>query len=387
MFKYLQRHLCQYLRLMINKKVGLYVHIPFCVKKCTYCDFYSVPYDLELATSYVDAVVLELERVAKIHKSVSIDTIYIGGGTPSLLPPILLDKIFNAIYKNFKFDLKEVTIEVNPNSAHHFSAYRDMGINRLSVGVQSLDDNVLRLIGRQHNSKTALSTLSNATKYFDNISADLIIGMPMQTLDSVLLSIGMVAEYVTHISQYMLKLSSGVSMQKSIDSGKLHLPSDDAICDMYDMAHSSLSRLGFKRYEISNFAKNDKCSIHNLKYWQRKEYLACGAGAYSYIDNIRYDNPNNIIDYIAGVNYGGGKANIVNLTDADSLFEHIMLGFRLEQGINLAEINHLYGIDFMSKYKKQIDYLGEHLIFDATNVAVNPKSMLLESAIAKMFLD
>ncbi len=258
-----------------------------------------------------------------------------------------------------------------------------MGINRVSVGVQSLDDSVLKLIGRQHDSKTALSTLQHATQYFDNISADLIIGMPTQTEQSVLQSIDKVADYVTHISQYMLKLSKDVPMQHSVDSGKLFLPSDDATCDMYDMAYDRMQQLGFKRYEISNFARNNKCSIHNLKYWQRKEYLACGVGAYAYMDNIRYDNPNNILDYISGAS----QVNKVVLSTADALFEHIMLGFRLEQGFSIAEVNSLYGIDFMEKYQKQIAYLGNHLVFCGDRVAVNPQSMLLESAIARLFLD
>ncbi|MFI3229255.1 MAG: radical SAM family heme chaperone HemW [Bacillota bacterium] len=371
---------------MINKKVGLYLHIPFCVRKCAYCDFYSVPYDYQLATSYVDALVLEIERVAKMHNSVSIDTIYIGGGTPSLLPPILLDSIFKAIYNNFKGDISECTIEVNPHSAHHFLEYKSMGINRISMGVQSLDDRVLKLIGRQHDAQTAISSLQDAHKYFDNVSADLIIGMPTQTMQSVISSIEEVSDYVTHISQYMLKLSRSVPMQADIDRGVLCLPSDDTTCDMYDLAYEKMRELGFKRYEISNFARENKVSLHNLKYWQRAENLACGAGAYSYIDNIRYDNPNNIIEYINGVNYGGGAANAVTLTKEDALFEHIMLGFRLESGFDIAEINRIYDIDFVNKYAKPLNYLGSHLVIDNGRIAVNPKSMLLESAIARSFL-
>ena len=366
---------------------GLYIHIPFCLSKCTYCDFYSVSKDTEIMEKYVDALVDEIKIVGNKFSDKTIDTIYIGGGTPSVLPLYLLEKIVHAIIANFKLDLIEFTIEANPATDLAFEEYKNLGINRLSLGVQTLNDDLLRIIGRKHDSKTALTTIDTAKKYFDNLSCDLMIGLPNQTMEDVLNSANIISNLVPHVSTYMLKLSDNVLMSRQILEGKLSLLDDDVFADYYDIAYSVYKSNGLKRYEISNFARPGYESQHNLKYWRREEYIGLGAAAHGFISERRYFNPSNLNEYIEGVNFGNDKVALENITSKTALFEKIMLALRLEEGINIDEINSEFNIDFIKLYAKQLSFLKPLLNISNNNISIKEEKILLESAISREFLD
>jgi len=366
---------------------GLYIHIPFCISKCTYCDFYSVSLDTETMIKYVDALIEEIRLAGLKNSDAIIDTIYFGGGTPSVLPPFLFEKIVSAIQYNFVLDIKEFSIEANPATHVPFEIYKDLGVNRISLGVQSLDDRLLKLIGRRHDAKTALLTIENAKKYFDNVSCDLMIGLPTQTMKEVELSASILSKEVKHISTYMLKLSSEVQMHKEINAGKFTLPDDDTFVDFYDKVFDVFEKNGLRRYEISNFAVEGYDCIHNLKYWNRDEYIGLGAAAHGFVGNVRYYNPSNVGTYIAGYNYGNGKETTEIIDKKTALFEKIMLGLRLPNGIDLNEINNEFNINFEEKFASQLKSLKGILVCEDNKLFIRNDKLLLESAVACEFLD
>ena len=365
---------------------GLYIHIPFCLSKCTYCDFYSVSKDTETMELYTNAVIDEIERVAEKLKSNEVDTIYIGGGTPSVLPLYLLEKIVNSVYNHFNVKLKEFTIEANPATNIPLSQYREFGIDRLSLGVQTLNDRLLSLIGRRHDKTTALSTIDEARKYFKNISCDLMLGLPTQTMSDVEYAVNELSSLVNHLSVYMLKLSNGVKMQRDIDSGILFLPDDDLTVDFYDKAFSIMRDNGFSRYEISNFAHNGFESLHNLKYWKREDYIGIGASAHGFVEGYRYFNPSSIKDYLHGINYGKNAVELELVTKNDAMFETIMLALRLKEGLNVDLFNNTFNANFNLLYEQPLSIVKSFIEFINGNVRIKEEYMLLESAIAREFI-
>ncbi len=364
---------------------GVYVHIPFCYSKCTYCDFYSVAKDTELMERYVNSVVEEIKEIGDNYPT-SADTVYIGGGTPSVLPPFLIEKIVEAVYLNFGNAVKEFTMEANPCSCNYVKEYRSMGINRISLGVQSLNDDVLRAIGRRHNATEALKKLDELSCTFDNISADLMLGLPGQTVDDVIYATKEVCSRVKHLSAYMLKLSDTVPMYKSAERGEIVLPDDDLTVDMYDAVYGIAESLGLKRYEISNFAIPGYESKHNLKYWNREEYIGVGCSAHGFIGSLRYNNPYSIEKYIAGERFGRDRAEVSVIDFDTALFERIMLGFRLPGGIDVKAINAEFRIDFESVYAEALKRLEPVLERADGRIFIAKDKMLLESAVAREFL-
>lgn len=367
---------------------GLYVHIPFCASKCSYCDFYSVATDTDLAQKYIDEVCKEFSLFICKHPHTVIDTVYIGGGTPSVIDPRLITRLLEHIYKCANVDIKECTIEVNPCSASQekLLQYKAAGIDRISVGVQTLNPFILKDIGRRHTPQEAIDTLRQAQAIICNVSADIMLGLPNQAVLDVQDSLDKVLPYCTHISQYMLKLSGEVPMGKGVACKKLTLPDDDTVADMYDVGYELMLKHSYKRYEISNFALDNYYSKHNLKYWDREQYIGIGAAAHSFIDGVRYDNPTDIRLYLAGNHMGGGKANAVRISKKDSLFEYIMLKLRTEQGFALQDINDRYNIDFVRLYAKQLHELQNLLIIANNRVRIRADKMLLESYVARRFL-
>ncbi len=365
---------------------GIYIHIPFCVSKCSYCDFYSVATDTNTMELYTNALTQEIKESAEFNNGSIIDTVYIGGGTPSVLPLNFLDRIISTLAKYYRLELKEFTMEANPSSALNFKRYRDMGINRLSFGVQTLNDNILKIIGRRHDAKTALLALDLASNYFDNVSCDLMLGLPNQTLYDVESAIHMVASKVQHISMYMLKLSESVPMYKSIENKILSLPNDDEFVDFYDASYNLMKIYGFQRYEISNFSKPGYESMHNLKYWRREEYIGLGAAAHGFVNDVRYFNPSSLTDYASGFNYGNSKATYEKIDFETALFEKIMLSLRLKDGIDINEINEEFQINFEQRYAKTLSFLKAFLIKRDNRIFIKEDKMLLESAIAREFL-
>lgn len=330
----------------------IYIHIPFCRSKCAYCDFNSrAGADDATIFSYVSALKRELKYAGEKFGAACVKTIYIGGGTPSLLKEAQIERIADAVFKYFKTEVSEFSIECNPESvsAEKLKAYRSAGINRISIGVQSLNDYNLRSIGRIHTAKTALAALELAGKYFDNISADLIVGLPYDTEKIVREETKTTAALACHISAYCLTLEEGAPLYRRWDKGEIILPDDDETQALFEAASDELESGGFERYEISNFAYNGKKSEHNYGYWTREEYIGVGAGAHSLIKTydgekplekeIRFASLKDINAYIAGINCGGSFDNVpraeFSILDEDEIEkERIMLGLRTAEGID-----------------------------------------------------
>lgn len=321
------------------KNLGLYVHIPFCAKKCAYCDFVSFTNSASYFEQYAQAVCAEIEHFA--NKDYIVDTIYFGGGTPSLMPAKCVEQILNAIksFYNVKSDA-EITVEVNPNSVNENKAleYLKMGVNRISVGVQSLNNKSLRVLGRLHNAKNAVKTLKMLKKVgFCNVSADIMIGIPHLTMWDIAREIRVLAKYCQHISAYSLILEENTPLFNSVKQKTIRLPSEEKSVKQYNFALKNLKKCGFYRYEVSNFCKTGYQSKHNLKYWNMQEYLGLGVASHSFISNKREENPNSLEEYFNYIKSFKRKCETVNKTQLKE--EYIMLQLRKAEGLNISDFN------------------------------------------------
>lgn len=347
----------------MEKNLGIYIHIPFCASKCAYCDFYSLAGCDHLMPKYQNAVIKHIKESEPQLAGYLIDTVYFGGGTPSYFGAQRIIEIFDTLKKwgNVLID-SEVTIEVNPDSI----SYADMvqlkkaGINRISVGVQSANDGILKSLGRRHNFAQAEKTISDARKAgFDNISIDLIYGLPSQSKDDWANTLSRaIALKPDHISCYGLKIEENTPLYVFKDSP--FIPDDDAQADMYLFAADTLARSGYYQYEISNFAKKDKQSRHNLKYWKGQEYLGFGAAAHSYIGFQRYNYIASIESYTNNILSGD---SVVDQSEYISKFErsmeYLMLGLRTTQGISEEEYRAIYPCSFEQAKKLLTSYIKE----------------------------
>ncbi len=311
--------------------VGIYIHVPFCAKKCPYCDFYSCGYSRRIAEDYADGIIRDIEN---FPDKPTADTIYFGGGTPSLIQSELIGKILQSIYKKFPINSPEITLEVNPCTVdkNKLLLYKQMGVNRLSIGAQSTNDDELKLLGRIHDSETTRKTiLTAADAGFDNISCDLMLGIPGQTVESLENSIYKLSDLpVRHISSYILKIEKDTPFEN--EKIIKQMPDDDFVSDMYLHAVKILNNLSFEQYEISNFAQKGYDSRHNLKYWRCNEYVGFGPAAHSFYNGQRYCYPSDLSSFIK---YPLEKI-ITDSSPADEN-ERIMLGLRLSEGIDLKD--------------------------------------------------
>lgn len=325
----------------MGSRVGLYVHVPFCVKKCPYCDFYSVVHEKTLEEEYTKAIVADMKSHS--GSKFQADTLYFGGGTPILISADNIALIIKTATEVFALE-GEVTIEANPNSTtvKKLKALKNAGINRISFGMQSANERELKALGRLHDLKTAIEAVNNAYACgIDNISVDIMLGTPHQTIDTVKDTIEVIKNLpITHISAYMLKVEKSTPYFKS--EILQFCADDDALCDIYLMTINRLKEAGFLQYEISNFAKIGKESRHNLKYWRCEEYLGFGASAHSYVNQRRYYNENSVKKYIELQ----GTASITSDEMAGGIDEYIMLGLRLSEGIEISRIKSDKSIDF-----------------------------------------
>jgi len=324
-----------------KRPLGIYVHIPFCRSKCIYCDFYSLPRCEEQMKPYVKALSAHLEEVGIRSGGYAVDTIYFGGGTPSLLPANYLSQLLDTIRR--RFDLTkdaEITLEANPESAQDWRSLRKLrkaGFNRISLGVQAASDELLRRLGRIHTWEQVESAVAAARKAgFDNLSVDLIYGLPGQTLDHwrATLEKTLTLE-VEHISCYGLKVEEGTPLYEK--AAAMDLPDDDAQADMYLACVDMLAKRGFTQYEISNFAREGRRSRHNMKYWALEEYVGFGPGAHSDFGGVRYAYDRSLSGYIDGVLGGSlqvSESESIPLRDRDT--EYIMLSLRTAAGISRA---------------------------------------------------
>ncbi len=321
------------------KRLGVYIHIPFCASKCGYCDFYSLSGCDHMMPDYQDALIDHIEESAQSLKSYEVDSVYFGGGTPSFYGADRIVEIFNTLKLNGNVRLdSEVTVECNPDSTslNALKLLREEGVNRLSLGVQSANNDLLKLIGRRHNFQQVKRSMQDARDAgFENISLDLIYGLPSQSKSDWAETLARIIElHPEHISCYGLKLEEGTPMYERYKGSPI-LPDDDEQADMYFYAADVLERYGYKQYEISNFAAKGFESKHNLKYWNLDDYMGFGPGAHSCVGNLRYSFVKDLKQYISGVARGVSIIDEYRQIDPlERAVEYIMLGMRTSNGIS-----------------------------------------------------
>lgn len=355
-----------------------YIHIPFCKSKCFYCSFVSYN-DLSLIDSYLMAL---CSQVKTEYKNESLDTVYIGGGTPSLLTTNQLKKIISLLSIN---DNAEFTVEVNPDSVDltYLNELISLGANRISIGAQTFDDTTLKLIGRRHNSSQIISAVYSAKDAgFKNISLDLIYGLPNQSLDSFKYDLQKVLSLdVQHVSLYGLKIDSCSYFGQNPPQ---NLPDEDEQADMYLMAVNELTNARFRHYEISNFSRAGCESRHNLNYWNGSGYYGFGCSASGYVDSVRYTNESDIKKYIINPIK---KSVQQNISEQEALEEAIFLGLRKIDGIDINEVNNKFNINFETKYKDVLNKYSNYFTKNDFNIALNIDGVMISNTILADFID
>ena len=339
-----------------NSLMEIYIHIPFCIRKCDYCDFLSGPSGPEEQADYVQALLREIQAVEE-GEGRSVSSIFIGGGTPSVLDERLLGDILREIRNRFKMEEDaEITIEVNPGTANigKLQAYREMGINRLSIGLQSPEDRELKILGRIHNYGQFLETYQEArTVGFDNINIDLMSAIPDQTYEGWVKNLRTVAELEPeHISAYSLIVEEGTPFA----ARKLNLPDEDTEYNMYEATVQILKEYGFEQYEISNYARKGRECRHNVGYWTRQDYLGFGLGASSLYGKERFANTADMKKYLENSkNPEKIREKEPSLTREDEMAEFMFLGLRMTKGISKADFQRCFGCTIESVYGEVLE--------------------------------
>ena len=386
--------------MMIKKELELYVHIPFCVRKCAYCDFLSAPADMQERTLYVDALTKEIWAEKEEYRNYKVSTIFLGGGTPSVLGEDEIAEIFRALYESFDIsDSAEITMEVNPGTVTEGKAavWKKCGVNRLSIGLQSVNDDELRMLGRIHTYREFLNTWEAVRGAgFRNVNIDLISAIPGQTLESWCRTLRTAAELEPeHISAYSLIIEEGTPFYEQYgeeagcnfetENDKAReadgcqtvlppLPDEDTEREIYKATEEILAGYGYHRYEISNYAKDGYECRHNLGYWERKEYLGLGLGASSLIDECRFHNTEDMKKYLeffeksasdpAGLSnstdcLSGIREEVESLSREDQMEEFMFLGLRKTEGISMNEFCKAFDRDIFEVYGPQIRKMEE----------------------------
>jgi len=375
---------------------SLYLHIPFCSRKCAYCDFVSYSGMEHLFQSYVDALKSEIRLYAGLYPSAGISTIYFGGGTPNMLPPEMLADLLQEIKANFKVELTaEITTEANPGVSDSKESFALLvsaaGFNRLSLGFQSLHDNELWALGRIHSSREAVDAFYSARSAgFSNISIDLMYGIPGQSIDSWQMTLDMVLGLrPEHISLYSLTVECGTPFYEMTQAGKLELPGNDVEADMYETAIDVLGRAGYNHYEISNFALSGYECRHNLTYWHNRPYFGFGAGAASYLEGVRSSNASLIEEYIALVQNGEKPtASSECLSERGSMGETMFLGLRMKQGVSIGAFEIRYGVSPLTVFDEEINRLckQELIRIEGDFIKLTSAGLLLANIVFEEFV-
>lgn len=330
---------------------GLYIHIPFCESKCIYCDFYSMANNNHLIDKYINALLVEAVLRKNELNSETLTTVYLGGGTPSLLSITQLSKILNGLKKVFDFsEVEEFTIEVNPDdvTAYYIQQAKSLGINRVSMGVQSFSDEDLRFINRRHTAKQATDAIHIIKEAgIDNISIDLIYGIPGQNFEIWQNNVDTaISLSVQHISAYTLMYEDGTRLSVMRSLGKITEVDDDVVAAMYDYLVAQLKSNGYTHYEISNFALPGFHSRHNSSYWNLTPYLGLGVAAHSFDGTVRRYNPSNLKKYLDALGEGKLCVEVENITQAEKYDEYVMLRLRTADGIDADELMHRFGEEY-----------------------------------------
>ncbi len=366
---------------------GIYIHVPFCKQKCTYCDFASFPKEIGKTESYFACLYRELEGRAKQYEGKEFDTVYIGGGTPSVVPAEYIAGAIRQIKKRFKLTKNpEITIELNPGTvdAEKIKTYKSVGINRFSIGLQTGFDDQLKRLNRIHTAKDFL-LCCNLLKG-ENISADVLIGLHDQKAEEVEKTIDLaIAGGVKHISVYALTPEVGTPIYTDYLNGELL--SDDETADIYEHIVKYLKDKNFNRYEVSNFAIQGFESRHNMNYWERGEYIGVGVSASSFMNGRRFTNTFKIDEYINAVILNKSpeiSSDVIEGDDAE--FEFIMLGLRTAKGISISEFNRIFSVDFEQKYSEPLKKKAKYLERNGDRLVIKPEYLYVQNDIILSFM-
>ena len=387
------------------KNIGIYVHIPFCKQKCKYCDFISFSNKENMVEEYFNCLLMEIEEKSKDYnveivngtkQKIGVNTIYIGGGTPSFVDEIYIEKVILKIKECFKvLKTAEITIEVNPGTVTEkkLKKYFEIGINRISIGLQSTNDELLKMLGRIHNYKEFETTFNLARKVgFKSINVDLMIGLPKQSIEEVEDSLNKIIEKSPeHISVYSLIVEENTKMADLIESGELVLPDEDLERKMYWLVKSKLEEAGYKHYEISNFAKSKKESRHNMNCWNQESYLGIGLAAHSYFNWTRFSNIDNLKKYIYNYKNNVSVYNVVFHENQDKnsmMKEYMLIGLRKIDGVNITEFKNKFSENLVYVFRNELNKLvGEGLIeVDENAVKLTNKGIDLANQVWMEFI-
>lgn len=350
--------------------IGIYIHIPFCIRKCRYCDFVSWPGMESYWQRYVEALVNEMAAWSEVAGGRSVMSVFIGGGTPSLLPTDLIARMMESVRTFYSLlPGAEITIEANPGTldSDRIKAYREAGINRISLGLQAYQDRLLDFLGRAHTARQFDEAVVMAQDNgFDNINADIIFGIPHQTMDDWLETVSRVLYHgIPHVSCYSLTVEEGTPFGKMKQEGSWPDTDEDLERLMYHRAIEVFEEAGLPQYEISNFAKPQYRCLHNMNYWRRGEYLGFGAAAHSFFNGRRWANTADLRLYMESVQDGMAEVSeCCHISDEEALSESIILGLRMNEGIDLDELSSVYLTDVWKIYGRKFADLAERELVD-----------------------
>ena len=378
----------------MKKDLGLYVHIPFCVRKCEYCDFLSWSAGEEEREQYVNALLSEIESYRDFVKGYRVSTIFVGGGTPSVLRPKQMERSLQKIYEVFELEKRpEITIEVNPGTVDEekLQCYKANGVNRLSMGLQSVKDEKLRLLGRIHTYQEFAESYELARKVgFDNISIDLISSVPGQTLQEWKEELEIAAvQNPEHISVYQLIIEEGTPFYEKYAEHPELLPDEETSREIYLWTGRFLKEAGYEQYEISNYAKPGKESRHNLKYWERGDYLGLGLGAASMVRNIRMSNTKDMKTYLERCDKPKTmREDVQFLEEPRQMEEFMFLGLRKTRGVSKKEFRRIFGREMDMVYEKALHKCLENgmLLEHKDRIFLSEEGTLLSNMVLSEFL-
>lgn len=374
---------------MQKKPTSAYVHIPFCTQICYYCDFSKVFIKNQPVDSYLEHLLQEFHSY-DIQK---LRTFYIGGGTPTALSASQLEVLLEGLTKNLDLSmLEELTIEANPGDldADKIAVLQNSAVNRVSLGVQTFDDKMLKKIGRSHTEKDIYENIDRLKLAgFDNISIDLIYALPGQTMDQVKDNVAKaIALDIPHMSLYSLILENHTVFMNRMRRGKLPLPKEELEAEMFEYIIAELEKAGFEHYEISNFSKTGFESRHNLMYWDNAEYYGIGAGASGYVDGVRYKNHGPIRHYLKAVEEGSARINEEHLSQREQMEEEMFLGLRKKSGVSMARFEEKFERSFQELYGDIVkDLIRQGLMqLDGDRVRVTKRGLFLGDTVAERFI-